>query len=480
MKQLITSLFLVVGCYTLAQNGIDWNTEIPVSDGTIYGNLRPRIVLTANDIPLIVYANGDDKQIYASRWNGTSFSTPVSLLPANMEAYALSWTGPDAAAKGDTVIVVFKAEPMDDGNVYVVRSVDGGISFSDTVRVDDQNEPVAWMPSLDIDENGNPSVVYMAHDSAWVNPHYVVAHSSNTGLSFNPSMNITASVPEEACDCCPAEYVINGNREVMLYRNNDNNVRDIFGIYSTDGGVTYPSVSQINMLDWVVTSCPSSGPHGLLRNDDLITVSMSRSSGKSRVYITNTPATTTLGSQTEIMMTPPSNTNGSQNFPRISGGQHTIVMAWQESNPSNVDVYCAVSTSGNVTDFLTSKAVANTNLTSSQSNPDLVYKNGIVHFVFQDSPSSSVIYKTGTIGTVSLNEGDENTLLLYPNPTTNKVMVTNCYGKNFVIKDATGHQLKTGVIDQSESISLEAFSPGIYYLEIDSNKSGYTKMVVKQ
>jgi len=418
MKNLLTSLFVAFCGIVTAQNVIQWNAEIAVSDGTTYGNTRPRIVLTANEIPLIIYGNGGTKQLYASRWNGTGFSTPVALLPANMTAYILSWTGPDVAAKGDTVIVVFKAEPMEEGNVYAVRSTDGGLTFSDTIRVDNHDAGVAWLPSLDIDQNGNPSVVYMAHDSVMIHPRYVVAHSTDGGLSYNPSMDIALSIPDEACDCCPAEYLINGNREVMLFRNNDNNVRDIFGVYSVDGGANYTSNEQINQLNWVVNSCPSSGPHGLLRDSDLITVSMSKASGKTRVYVTTNSATTALGTSTEFMLTPPTNVNGNQNYPRISGNQDTIVLAWQENDPANYEVFCALSTSGNVNDFQTTKAQVNTSTTGAQTNPDLVYKNGVVHYVFQDSPTGSVIYKTGTVGTVGIAENKAETLVLYPNPST--------------------------------------------------------------
>ncbi len=441
MKNLLASLFVAFCGIATAQNIIEWNAEIEVSDGATYGNTRPRIVLTANDIPLIVYGNGGTKQLYASRWNGTGFSTPEALLPANMEAYVLSWTGPDVAAKGDTVIVVFKAEPMDNGNVYSVRSTDGGVTFSDTIRVDDHDAGVAWMPSLDIDENGNPSVVYMAHDSLWIHPRYVVTHSTDGGLSYNPSMDIALSIPDEACDCCPAEYIINGNREVMLFRNNDNNVRDIFGVYSTDGGASYTSTQQINQLNWVVNSCPSTGPHGLLRSADLITVSTSQVTGKNRVYVTSNSATTALGSSTEFMLTPPSNSNGNQNYPRISGNQDTIVLAWQENNPSNYEVYYALTTTGTVNDFQTSKAQANTITTGAQTNPDVVYKNGKVHYVFQDSPTASVIYKTGTIGTVGVNENELISISTYPNPSSGIIHFTAKIDRVVKVVDDSGRSI---------------------------------------
>ena len=478
MKNRFLILFLLLSGWTNAQTILEWNSEIEVSDGSVYGNVRPRIVLTANDIPLIVYGNGGTKQLYASRWNGSGFSTPVPLLPANMTAYVLSWTGPDVAAKGDTVVVVFKAEPMDNGNVYTVRSTDGGMTFSDTIRVDDHDSGAAWMPSLDIDTDGNPSVIYMAHDSVWVHPRYVVTHSTDAGLSFEPSMDIAIAIPEEACDCCPAEYVINGNREVLLFRNNDNNVRDIYGVYSSDGGATYPSASQINMLNWVVTSCPSSGPHGLLRDSDLITVSMSRASGKSRVYVTTNSAASSLGTSSEFMLTPPTNVNGSQNYPRISGNQDTIVMVWQESDPSNGEIFSAFTTIGSVADFLTTKAMSNAATTGSQTNPDVVYRNGIAHLVFQDGPTGSVIYKTATFGTVGLNETELPAISVYPNPSTGEFHLTGEVDRVSDVVDLSGKSVEFNFVPNNEfgSIQVNGIS-GSYFVIVELNGQRVTIQV---
>lgn len=485
MKGLInclTGLMLLVvtnSTVLLSQEVIIWNNEISVADGATYGNLRPRIVLTGNNVPLVVFSHSGTKQIYAARWNGSGFNTPINLLPAGMTAYVLSWTGPDVAAKGDTVVVVFKANPIDNGNVYAVRSVDGGQSFSDTVRVDDHDAGVAWLPSLDMDENGNPSVVYMAHDSLWVHPRYVVAHSTNTGLSFEPSMDISSSIPDEACDCCPAEYVIKGNREVLLYRNNEANVRDIFGVYSDDFGQSYNSFTQLNGLNWVVNSCPSSGPHGMFRANDLISVSMSRASGNTRVYLTQTNVGSTLGTSVDFMMTPPANASGAQNFPRISGNEDTIVVAWQESDPSNPEVFCGYTTTGNLSEILSSKQMVNNGTTSSQTNPDVIFNAGIVHYVFQDAASGTVIYKKGTFGTLQLNEKEELVPEVYPNPFKEHLVMKGAAGMQFEILALTGEIVLDGRVGDDETFHFFNLEAGSYFIALKSEKGKYIIPIYK-
>lgn len=481
MKTLFTFLLLICGSgYVVAQNGIEWQPELEVADGSTYGNVRPRIVLTANDVPLVVFGKGTTKQLYAARWNGSAFGSPVALLPENVTAYLLSWTGPDVAAKGDTVVVVFKAEPMDAGHVYAVRSTNGGLTFSDTIRVDDHNNGgVAWMPALGMDANGNPSVVYMAHDSIWENPQYMVTHSTDGGLTYNGEMEITTGIPEEACDCCPAEYLINGNREVMLYRNNDNNVRDIFGVYSTDGGATYPHSAQLNQLDWSVSSCPSSGPHGLLRSNDLITVSMSKASGKNRVYVSTSEATTTFGSPVEFMLPAPSNVNGNQNFPRISGTQDTIVMTWQESDPSNNEIFCSFTTDGDVTAFSDTKAMANNTTSGSQTNPDVVYSNGQIHLVFQDGSSGAVIYKHGTIGTLGIAENNTVSFSVFPNPSNGAFHIEGERIDDVQVLDCTGRSISANIQNNGTSADVQVSgASGMYLIRIIHNGQVTTQSVL--
>jgi hypothetical protein len=479
MKTMVGVFFALFSFIGMAQEVLSWNSEVQIANGTTYGYLRPRIVLTANDIPLVVFSDGSSQQVYAARWNGASFATPVSLLPQGMTAHTLTWTGPEVAAKGDTVVVVFKANPMDMGNVYAVRSTDGGISFSDTIRVDNYDAGVAWLPSVEIDELGNPSVIYMAHDSLWEHPRYVVSHSTNTGLSYQPAMEISSMIPDEACDCCPADYVIKGNREIMLYRNNENNVRDIYGVYSTDFGATYNSFLQLNQLNWVVTSCPSSGPQGIFRDTDLISVSMSRASGKTRVYITQTDAATTLGTTSDVMMTPPSNVNGSQNYPRISGNQDTLVVVWQESNPSNPDIYAAFTTTGNINDFLTTKMVVNQDVNGSQTNPDVLVKNGKVHVVFQDAITGSAIYKTGNFGTLALLDQDLTVIQVYPNPTTSSFVVEGIEHGKYQVRDLRGFVLQTGDIDHQQSIAIDHIPSGYYFVEIETTQGRINRTLLK-
>jgi hypothetical protein len=389
-----------------------------------------------------------------------------------MASYLTTWTGPDVASNGDTVIVVFKAQPMNFGKVYSLRSLDGGLTFSDTIRVDNHPLGHAWLPSLDIDENSNPSVVYMAHDPNGMNPGYNVVHSINKGLSYQNEMEITLPIPQEACDCCPAEYVINGNQHALLYRNNDANIRDIYAVYSDDDGVNYASYVNVNDLNWALNSCPSTGPHGIFNNGNLLTASASAASGKYRAYLSETVTSPSLVLQSQTMMTPPGNINGAQNYPRISGKNDTIVLIWQESSPSNNDIFAGITVSGSIQELVNSKALVNDSTMGSQSNPDIIYANGKVHCVFQDAISGMVIYKRGTLGMNSISQIPKQDIIVFPNPlSTSLTIKSNLLTSSYTIYNALGGIVQTGILTSLETeVNLSDLPNGTYQLIIGEDQ----------
>ncbi len=415
MKQVLLIISLSISSITFAQLGVIWDGEVQVSDGVTYGKMRPRMALTANDIPVIVY--GKTAGLYVSRWNGTSFDNPVNVLPAGVQTYIANWTGPDIAAKGDTLIVVFKQYPLESGNVYSVRSTDGGITFSDTIRVDNLDNAVAWMPSLDIDQNGNPTVSYMIHDPIWSNPRYALAKSSNTGLSYTSEINIIDSIPGEACDCCPSEYVIDGNREVMLFRNNETNLRDMYAVYSNDQGSTFPYETNVDNTGWIVNSCPSTGPHGAFVNDQLVTTWTTGASGNRRVAL----SVSNVASGFSLLGTY-TNDDPSQNrdYPRVSADGDTVVLAYKDYYGSQSDVFVSVALSSSVGDLLTNGIIACEDPAGTQTNPDIILRNGKVHLCFQDHNTNNVVYKSGSIGDVtSVKEMSMASVVIFPNPSVN-------------------------------------------------------------
>jgi len=236
-------------------------------------------------------------------------------------------------------------------------------------------------------------------------------------------------------------------------------------------------------LNWFINSCPSTGPHGMFNNGKLITVSSSRVSGAYRTYISETSTNPILSFQSTTMMTPPVNVNGSQNYPRISGANDTIVLVWQEAETSNTEIYSAIITTGTISEIVNSKALVNNSVQGAQTNPDIVYANGKVHCVFQDGNSGKVIYKRGSIGTLSVSTLNSNPLSIYPNPSKTGVFYINSTIEtlnNTSVTNAIGQKCAFKIVkDGTQSLlTLDKATKGEYFLSFEVNGLKETSVLI--
>ena len=451
---------------------IDWEDELIVAPND-FGNVRPRIVLTNNNQPLVLFGKSS-LGLYVSKLENNVFSQPILIHPSDVSVYMSNWTSGDIASNGDTVVVVFKSNPLESGRIYSVSSFDGGNSFTDTVRADTHSDGVAWLPCIEMDNEGNPILAYMAHDPVWLNPKYVYSKSFDAGESYSNEIDITSGIGEEACDCCPAELVSSNGKEVLLFRNVEQSIRDIHAVYSSDNGNSFQHYINTEDLNWVVNSCPSTAPDGIFVNDRLFSVSASRASGKLRVYLSESLTNDSIIRISTDSIFPPDNFNGSQNYPRISAFGDTVAVVWQESNPSNFDVFLSLTVNGNTQELLNQKILVNMDVSGAQLNPDVVISDGYVHVVFQDNNGGVVKYRKGKISSLGINYSDAS-IRIYPNPADEFIQID---GLNKFINDkikvfnSNGqlvHQKK--IISDQLNIELKDIKSGNYTIHIGQHKS---------
>lgn len=396
MKKIILGILLLTTCafHSFGQS-ILWNTPTTVAMGSMYSNVYPRLTLMTNDIPLVAWGSLSTDKVYTSQWTGTSFSTPITINPTGVIPFLASWAGAEIASSGDTAFVVFSTMVGEGGEIYSLRSVDGGQSFEDTVRVDQIGTYIARFPTVAVGLGGNPVVNFMRLNSDGSGAEYDVARSMNGGTSYLPSTTPSLGAPGEVCDCCPAAITTSGDKHVLMYRNNDNNIRDNWASFSTDGSANYTSSAAIDLNLWMLMACPSSGPSGIIVGDSLLSTWMSAG----EVYIGSTNINDQqIGINRKLFQAG----SGNENFPIIAGSGDTLGVIWENNASGSVDILFSYSVTGLsglgvMVDTLTNTIAGN------QTRPDLAFSNGKFHLVYRDG--SNVHYLNGTIAnTASLPE----------------------------------------------------------------------------
>lgn len=483
MKQFFTSLLLIVGSLQCFSQ-INWSTPVTVYSGS-GSNLHPRISLNRSGDPLILWGKTDDKAFF-SRWNGSSFTSPA-VISGSFTVFAQSWAGPDLASFGDTVYATMKVRPeMTTTNYsYLTHSYDGGINFSSPVRVDNIGSDISRFPIVTATSDGNPLVSFMKFDAGTMaNARYVVCSSSDFGTTFSTDVQASYSPGGAVCDCCPAALLSSGTNAVMLFRNNLNDIRDMWAGISTNGGSTFPNMLAVDTTNWMITSCPSSGPDGFMIGDSLYTVFMSKASGTAFVNLSH--ASINGGNASHSRITGMFTGLSSQNYPRIANAGNVSTVVWKQNTSSgNSIVY---SFTNNISNGFSGYTTVTGATGSGVMNADVTMSPGEIHIVWEDDNSGNVMYVKGTYSVNTSIQSLENKELidLYPNPANesftvslNKISkINSCY-----LSDIVGRSIElTPIIKDGKAIfSLVGISKGAYYfiLKDDTGKNYYSKIIIQ-
>lgn len=469
--KIIVFLFLMINCSGLfAQSGVQFTTPIAVANGVTYGFTRPKITLDSNNQPVILWGKTSTHQIFVSTFNGSTFNTPVQINPTGTHPYIATWYNADIKSTGDTIIAVFPTD-MPANRVFLVKSTDGGNTWSDSIRVD--NIPaggIAYFPSADINDFGQIAVTFMKHEAGWQNPRYVVTTSLNGGNSFSADTNASAVAPGEVCDCCPAHLIFENDRQILTFRNNNSNTREFYAAVSNDNGETFNGYN-IDNQGWVINACPSSAPSSFIAGNELVSVFMSGTSGANRVYISSSNINTlTVDSISMVDGTVPAGTN--QNYPKIAGQDSIMAMVWYNTMPGEADIYFKYSNTGPLGLIGDGINISNPT-TGTQANPDIAYANGVFHIVYQNSTTQELYYLRAIMD--EYMGIDEPSSFKYALTILNETLFIqfidqqNMENKKIELMDARGGVLYSEKLNHVSSfqLSLSTFAHGIYFVKVE-------------
>ena len=284
MKSIL--FFLLLPIFSYGQY-LSSSTPYILSSGPSEGYERPRVVITANNSPFVIWSKpSSPKAIKARKWNGTSFDNAFDLVSADL--IPTGFIGPEIAAKGDTVYLIFESLIHSNHVIYLKCSFDGGLTFSDTIRVSDNSDTHKFaMPNISVREDGNPIVSYMECLPNWTDWKQVVKTSFNFGMSFSPATDVSALATGEPCDCCQSTLVTSGSNVYLLFRNNNVNIRNSYIAQSIDDGLTFTAAQDLDDIDWMLSACPTSSPVGVVLGDSIMVVRRNGGAGVSNLYKSN-------------------------------------------------------------------------------------------------------------------------------------------------------------------------------------------------
>lgn len=146
------------------------------------------------------------------------------------------------------------------GLVFYVQSFDDGKTWTtpkpltaDTSSYDQRYYDVALLP------NGEAAIVWLDNRKSAEKEGAALYYARTEGrLGFTGEKKIS----EGCCPCCRTDLFVDrkGGVHVMYRGILENSIRDMVHIVSTDGGKIFSAPRRISQDNWVLHSCPHTGP----------------------------------------------------------------------------------------------------------------------------------------------------------------------------------------------------------------------------
>lgn len=444
------------------------STNLPVT--------APRIAFLPGGTPVVSWgtSSNSSSQVWCTSMENGAFLPATPVVQSPNQPVLFGFGGYDMAVFKEEVHVVF--EQLQSG-IWYAKSIDGGQTFNDAVLV---QGPVtggyATIASIATDAVGNPIISYIRDKNGAV---YEVRQSTDGGSSFSDPVIANLPAPGgEVCECCSSDLLVSGDSVWLIFRNNNQNLRDIWVSRSTNHAVSFDLATDVDETDWQINTCPISGPRMARSGDSIVTAWMSQTTGLSKVYASTLNAENmTSGIQVAFPTSPGNLVN--QTFPDIAAQGDTVGLVFLEKGKEVVFFHSV----HGITQFQYPEyrfAVPNHTL----QWPTIAFQNGVFHLVYADAAADKIFYRTGTltmssaVSSPSLSE----TITVFPNPASGgrfqlkspdqemrQVQVYNQLGQLIYFWNGAGNQLE---------IALNNTTPGLFGIKIQTRDGLFYRSLI--
>ncbi|MBU4449632.1 MAG: exo-alpha-sialidase, partial [Proteobacteria bacterium] len=343
----------------------------PVSVATDGGQL-PRIKKWGNNIYVLNGDNNRNLMFYKSTDNGTTFASTILATPvSNSYEYEFSM---------DTNGCLYAIwESANDSQMYIRRSLDGGITWSSAASV---ANGFGWMDNPSgYFSNGTLFLLFRGWKNSKIELY--LTRSTDYGNTFSTPVQVTDNTIQENT----GKIAVFGNNVYVVYFDWDS--ANTYLVTSLNGGSSFGSPIQVNRTSG--KSGPGSSVGVDLAGNIFVVYSDTTSDGEGDLYV----AKSANGGSSFTYALAADSTYRQQEYPRIFIDANDYVnLLWNDNrdNTSYGSVYYTRSVDGGAS------YEANVNIRSSGgiSNGSLYVDSGIVNIVVTDyktSPFSTIFYR---------------------------------------------------------------------------------------
>lgn len=230
----------------------------PAAAGT--PNRQPHLVARGDDVA-VAYGAGSAIYFAASADGAATFGPPVMVSSKGELALGMH-RGPRVAYTRQGIVisaVVGEQGKGKDGDVMAWRSVDGGRSWSEPVRVNDV--PGSAREGLHAMAFGGRDTLF----AAWLDlrekgTQIYGSVSRDGGSTWSENRLVYRSPSGTVCQCChPSVAVDRSGVILVMFRNASEGSRDMYLARSADGGKTFEEAQKVGRGTWKLDACPMDG-----------------------------------------------------------------------------------------------------------------------------------------------------------------------------------------------------------------------------
>jgi photosystem II stability/assembly factor-like uncharacterized protein len=222
---------------------------------------QPQVVVDGRGAIHVVFGVGDEIRYCRSEDGGKSFGQPIALPKVHAMSLGMR-RGPRVAVTDSTICVTAiggKQGKGRDGDLYALRSTDGGATWTRPVEVNDA--PDAAREGLHAMAAGPKDSVYCVWlDLRNGDTQVMSSVSMDGGKTWGKNAVVYRSPDGSVCECChPSVAIDPQGRAFVQWRNSLAGARDLYVASSADGGQTWGKATKLGNGSWPLNACPMDG-----------------------------------------------------------------------------------------------------------------------------------------------------------------------------------------------------------------------------